>query len=1160
MLPATNRSVFRYAFVLAALWSSGALAQTSATRTSSFAYDAGSGLLTQEVVEPNQTSFRLETDYTYDAFGNKLTVQVSGVDIVTRTESVAYDAKGQFRSSATNALSQSESWPSYDARFGAPLSHTGPNGLTTTWTYDNFGRKVNETRADGTQTKWDYLFCSGFNGGTASCVSGAVYLIKATPLASDGATQNGPIGIVYFDLIDREIARDTQGFDASTIRAAIQYDAFARVQKKSRPYFASGGTAQWTTYTYDALSRVTTETFPDNSMRQHAFHGLVTTDTNGRNQARTTTKNSQGQVISAADAASNTTTYKYDPFGNLISTTDPQGNVVTATYDVSGRKTASNDPDLGAWSYGHNTLGQLVSQTDAKGQVTTITYDLLGRQLQRVEPDMTSQWVYDTAAHGIGKVATASITAGVDTGYQRVYSYDNLSRPQQLATTVDGTVYTMAASYDANGRLSTVTYPSGFSATYLYTSLGYAQQLTNTTTGQVYWTANARDAEQHLTQQTAGNGVITSQAFNAQTGRMTSILAGTGGTTYGVQNFTYSYDVLGNLLTRADVNTGLSESFVYDTLNRLTSATVGVNTAKTFGYDSLGNLTSKSDVGAYTYAAAGLRFPHAVMSISGSTINTTFSYDNNGNQTAGLGRTITWTSYNKPSTITQGSRTITFDHEVDHQRFKQMSPEGTTLYFDAFDVHVELFRGTTNTWNEYLSIGNRMIAVRFLHSDETVSTRYFQLDHLGSIAVITDENAAVVERLSYDAWGKRRFPDGTDDPTGSITSQTSRGFTGQEMLADIGLVHLNGRVYDPLVGRMMSVDPYVPDPFDGQSWNAYSYVVNNPLAFTDPNGYCFLGICGVGQAISNFFGNIGNFLKNSAGGIIGAIIASAVCTVSGPAYAICVGAVIGLTSGAIVGVTTGRLDLALRAGLIAGVTAAVTAGVAQGLGGGGTGANVAGEPDDPLLAYASADQGPVQVTVYKLPEVVVTGNLPGSGGIGAGIGGLGGANWGSGWGNLVGGGIGSAVGAGLGAGIGSDSGVGLGPINTAYRPGGDWWSWRPCLFSSMLPGDCFMGGGGGGGRGASAIGAKVPRYITKDVKIETNERITGPDGKMRCEYCGNEVTKEPGRPNSLQYDHGDPWSTGGGRGTDNIFGACRICNLRKSNTPFADWLKKIWQW
>src|SRR5262249_6152246 len=124
-------------------------------------------------------------------------------------------------------------------------------------------------------------------------------------------------------------------------------------------------------------------------------------------------------------------------------------------------------------------------------------------------------------------------------------------------------------------------------------------------------------------------------------------------------------------------------------------------------------------------------------------------------------------------------------------------------------------------------------------SDGSISFRYFHQDHLGSIAVITDENGALAEpRDAYDAWGKRRFANGTDDPTGSITSLTSRGFTGQEMLASVGLVHLNGRVYDPFIGRMTSADPVVGDPLNGQTWNRYSYVYNNPLAYTDPTGFC----------------------------------------------------------------------------------------------------------------------------------------------------------------------------------------------------------------------------------------------------------------------------------------------------------------------------------
>ena len=191
------------------------------------------------------------------------------------------------------------------------------------------------------------------------------------------------------------------------------------------------------------------------------------------------------------------------------------------------------------------------------------------------------------------------------------------------------------------------------------------------------------------------------------------------------------------------------------------------------------------------------------MSVSGGSISATFAYDQNGNQTSGLGRSIVYTSYNKPASITQGTRTISFLDDTDYQRFKQVTPEGTTLYISAFGVLAELSNpgAAGQKWTDYLSVGDVQVGIRVLQTaSNTVSTRYFHTDHLGSITAITDENGAVVERLSYDAWGKRRFPNGSDDPTGSITSQTRSGFTGEEELSVSSLVHLNGRVYDPLLG------------------------------------------------------------------------------------------------------------------------------------------------------------------------------------------------------------------------------------------------------------------------------------------------------------------------------------------------------------------------
>jgi RHS repeat-associated protein len=76
------------------------------------------------------------------------------------------------------------------------------------------------------------------------------------------------------------------------------------------------------------------------------------------------------------------------------------------------------------------------------------------------------------------------------------------------------------------------------------------------------------------------------------------------------------------------------------------------------------------------------------------------------------------------------------------------------------------------------------------------------------------------------------------DPSDAIVGiSTDRGFTGHEHLNEIGLIHMNGRVYDPLIGRFMSADPFIQDPSNSQSYNRYAYVMNNPLSLTDPSGY-----------------------------------------------------------------------------------------------------------------------------------------------------------------------------------------------------------------------------------------------------------------------------------------------------------------------------------
>lgn len=118
------------------------------------------------------------------------------------------------------------------------------------------------------------------------------------------------------------------------------------------------------------------------------------------------------------------------------------------------------------------------------------------------------------------------------------------------------------------------------------------------------------------------------------------------------------------------------------------------------------------------------------------------------------------------------------------------------------------------------------------------SLEYYSKDHLGSMVAITNDSGAVIQRLSYDVWGKRRYPNGAADPNGLLNNPDMyHGFTGHEMLDDVGLIHMNGRLYDPAMGRFLSADPHIQDPLSLQSYNRYSYVWNNPLSSTDPSGY-----------------------------------------------------------------------------------------------------------------------------------------------------------------------------------------------------------------------------------------------------------------------------------------------------------------------------------
>jgi RHS repeat-associated protein len=347
----------------------------------------------------------------------------------------------------------------------------------------------------------------------------------------------------------------------------------------------------------------------------------------------------------------------------------------------------------------------------------------------------------------------------------------------------------------------------------------------------------------------------------------------------------YLYDALGRLTARQDHAADLTETYQYDALSRLTQSQVsgagaelyafaGIDTV-TYSYDATGNLTHRSDIGAYTYggtrADGSAIGPHAVTRIDridGST--TTFAYDLNGNMTTGDGRAITWTSFDKPASIsatnpvtaptllTTGSGTGggtntppshapggpgsgSFTYGPERQVVKQVETTGgverTTYVIGGHYEHLVTPQGETSRFN--ITYGGAIIAVIENTATEAPNTHYLHTDRLGSVVATTDEHGFLVDRYRYDPFGQRRIAvyDGTASSAENLIRITSRGYTGHRELPGVGLVHMGGRVYHPGIGRFLSADPFIQSPLSSQSYNRYSYLWNSPLNGTDPSGY-----------------------------------------------------------------------------------------------------------------------------------------------------------------------------------------------------------------------------------------------------------------------------------------------------------------------------------
>ncbi|MCP5348373.1 MAG: VCBS repeat-containing protein [Pseudomonadales bacterium] len=853
--------------------------ETSITRKASFDYDTSTGLLTQEVVEPDDAALKLTTDYTRDAFGNITKLEQSGgtsgagTAIDKRTTSFTYDDNKRFiatikrwaDASGTTHLTESLQ---FDERFGLPTQHTDPGGIVTEYEYDGFGRLTKTIDPDGRQHHKLYVYCSGVNGGSAGCTingvnRGAMQVIT-TPYQSNGTTVSGASQGTIYDKLGRSIL---EGIEFNSTQWSVwetKYDSLGRVAETITPYLltlstATGTEKQWTTYSYDELDRVTeSKVYTDTSSPSYIYNtydytGLDTTivldDGGSDERTRVIKRNNQGLVYQVVENGG-TTEYDYDPVGNIETIDDPADNTISFSYDTRGRLDGRDDPSLGnGWTFLYNVVDELEEYTDARGNTIDYEYDLLGRMTDASSSnsDFAHSYTYITAATNKGKLLSMS-TSMTDS---KSFTYDSSGRPLTTTIEVDNVDYTFTTTYNSDGLPATLEYPSGYKLSYEYNStLKFLEAVNDYSNSNAIWTVDARDASLRYTQATNkhGSSGTTDDYQITRTfddfGRIIATDAKSGA----IADFDFEYDNLGNLTLRND-NNQIEESYVYDNFNRLTEIYLGSTPTlkQKIKYDSVGNITHKTKLGGssatdyntYTYASD----PYSVSSISGNVngvTNPSFSYDSNGNMTSGAGRTYTWYSFNKVKRLTEGGVNYDFEYDAEFQRVSQDDGTNTTLYlFDPISgANAEYVDKLGGTWSDYLVVEGERIGVR-VEETSPASTEYFSFvhDNQGTISVVVDEAGSIEESYYFDVWGRRRNADGSDHTSGSLNWPTTRGYTGHEYMPANSMINMNARLYDPEIGRFSSADSIIPNYLNSQSLNRYSYVLNNPGTFTDPTGH-----------------------------------------------------------------------------------------------------------------------------------------------------------------------------------------------------------------------------------------------------------------------------------------------------------------------------------
>ncbi len=744
--------------------------------------------------------------------------------------------------------------PYFLATGSSTLTGSQDVGVTSTQ-YDLLGRPTYVVTADPHGSQASVSFGS-FGTRTAS-ITGIVYAASTTTVTDDlGRTRTEEKDLAG------NVVRIT---DPTGAQLARQYDAFDNlVQTKD-------ALQNLVTVTYDLRGNKLSLSDPDSGLTMYCYDAL------GQLKAQQTASMRGNNTAQACPTDIDSTT-----------TAKAETGWTTMAYDTLGRVRQRAEPeDVSSWAYDAylngaacaKGVGKLCESSSTVGSGHRYAFDALGRLASSSETTnaagttgFASAVTYDAST---GRMATKTYPTGLQIAY----------------------VYTASSAGSPGGFLNGVQLASQFTVNPLPHAAGaQAGAPATLSSGTMLWQPATVDAWGHATADQLGNGVTDRSTFEASTGRPTTLLAGAGSTGTGVLNLSYVWDSLGRLSTRTDSNgagdaNAVVDGYQYDGVDRLVQYTVqapGVpnyTRTVTMQYNAIGNLLYKSDVGTYGYAPYGNTsgttnpLPHAVATLTDNEgVPRHYSYDAGGNLTAvdaGSYRALSYTSFNLPDSSTgmagpSASPRYTYVYDENHQRIKEtrVDSSGTQVTWfanpdNAGGLGFESETSASGVLNNrhYITAGSQTLvlvttgALPALSVGQTAPTpnmtvvgvkvEYWHKDFLGNLTTTTNHLGVVTAYYSYDPFGKRRNPGGAYDAAGALVipwsttldNGTGRGYTAHEQLDDIGLVHMNGRLFDPTLGRFLQTDPMLQSPDNLQNYNRYSYCLNNPVTCNDPSGY-----------------------------------------------------------------------------------------------------------------------------------------------------------------------------------------------------------------------------------------------------------------------------------------------------------------------------------